>query len=130
MDSRDAHHRHTLRGALIHFNAHTEKRPDADTQESVKKANFLRKLAHIFTASAARCHAQHPCGEKTHIVIEGALRYCVSVSRSDSQRENTCYNMAHSSGRNKLDVPNETREIACPHQQLLPSASPTSADFQ
>lgn len=35
--------------------------------------------------------------------------------------------VARSSGRNKLDVPDETRTLVCP---LLPSASPTSADFQ
>lgn len=53
MDSRDAHHRHTLRGALIHFNAHTEKQPDADAQESVKKGEFPPKASPYFHAIAS-----------------------------------------------------------------------------
>lgn len=68
MDHRDARRRHTLRGALIHVNtqhkhAHGKKQTDAHALEGVKKAkNFPQKLSHIFMASAARCHAQDPCG--------------------------------------------------------------------
>lgn len=89
MDNRDARRRHTLRGALIHVNtehkhAHGKKDRRGRIRRRKKAKNFPPKAKSYPIFSWLRRHAAmlriRAEGGGAHIVIEGALRYCVSAT--------------------------------------------------